>query len=284
MIQAFTKVEGLGNDFALLDARAEAVTLDPQRAVALCDRHRGIGADGVLLIGPSKKAAARLEIWNADGSRAEMCGNGLRCAALLLLGELKTAELIIETAAGLHRCRLAGGPGSWSGSQSGSFGEVWVELVGLDVGRSETLEVPGPRGEPISLSGRRVGLGNPHFVLFGGADTNRAAQLGPAIEQHRAFSPGRTNVEFCELPSQPGTATPAPALRVRVWERGAGLTQACGTGAAAAAAAAWADGHLPRERTLVELPGGTVSIDPVSKTSVGLTGAARVVFRGEIEI
>jgi len=278
MTQAFVKVEGLGNDFVLLDARRTPAPLDAPRAVALCDRHRGIGADGVLLLAASKKAAARLEIWNADGSRAEMCGNGLRCAALLLLNERGAPEVTVETAAGLHRCRLAGG-----GSHASSA-EVWVELVGLDVGKkSETLEVPGPRGEPISLSGRRVSLGNPHFVLFGGADATRAAQLGPAIEQHRAFSPGRTNVEFCELPSQPGGTAPSPGLRIRVWERGAGLTMACGTGAAAAAAAAWADGHLPRERTLVELPGGTVTVEPVSETAVGLTGAARIVFRGEID-
>ncbi len=277
MTQAFTKVEGLSNDFVLLDARRAPVAMDPARAVALCDRHRGIGADGVLLLGPSTKGAARLEIWNADGSQAEMCGNGLRCAALLLLKELGVSELLIETAAGVHRCRLA----TDSGSKAGVAGEVWVELVGLQIGQPETLEVLGPRGVPISLSGRKVKVGNPHFVLFGGADPNRAAQLGPAIEQHRAFGTQRTNVEFCELPA----AGPAsPALRVRVWERGAGLTLACGTGAAAAAAAAWADGHLPRERTLVELPGGTVSIDPVSETSVGLTGAARLVFRGEVEL
>jgi diaminopimelate epimerase len=276
MTQAFTKVEGLSNDFVLLDARRAAVPMDAARAVALCDRHRGIGADGVLLLGPAKKAAARLEIWNADGSRAEMCGNGLRCSALLLLDELKVSEVTIETAVGLHRCRLA-----TPSSKAGSAGEVWVELVGLQVGQPETLEVLGPRGVPISLSGRKVNVGNPHFVLFGGADTNRAAQLGPAIEQHRAFGPQRTNVEFCELPA---AGPSSPALRVRVWERGAGLTLACGTGAAAAAAAAWVDGHLPRERTLVELPGGTVSIDPVSETSVGLTGAARVVFRGQVEL
>jgi len=277
MIQAFTKVEGLSNDFVLLDARHAPAAMDAQRAMALCDRHRGIGADGVLVLGPSKAAAARLEIWNADGSRAEMCGNGLRCAALLLLGELAVPELMIETAVGLHRCRLATGPSS----KVGSSGEVWVELVGLVVGQTETLEVLGPRGVPISLSGRKVNVGNPHFVLFGDADTNRAAQLGPAIEQHRAFGPQRTNVEFCELPA---AGPSSPALRVRVWERGVGLTQACGTGAAAAAVAAWVDGHLPREHTLVELPGGTVSVDPVSESSVGLTGAARLVFRGQVEL
>ncbi len=277
MIQAFTKVEGLSNDFVLLDARPAPIALDPARAIALCDRHRGIGADGVLVIGPSKKAAARLEIWNADGSRAEMCGNGLRCAGLLLLGELAVSELLVETAVGLHRCRLAAAPGS----KAGSSGEVWVELVGLQVGQTETLEVLGPRGVPISLSGRKVNVGNPHFVLFGGADTNRAAQLGPAIEQHRAFGSQRTNVEFCELPA---AGPSSPGLRVRVWERGAGLTQACGTGAAAAAVAAWVDGHLPRERTLIELPGGTVKVEPVSESSVGLTGAARLVFRGEVAL
>jgi diaminopimelate epimerase len=271
MNQVFTKVEGLGNDFVLIDSRRQAATVDAPKAIRVCDRHRGVGADGILVLGPAKAAAATLEIWNADGSRAEMCGNGLRCAALLLLEELGIAEVMIETAAGAHRCRLGTGADA---------GEVWVELVGLQVGQSETLEVLGPRGVPISLSGRRVKVGNPHFVLFGGADTNRAAQLGPAIEQHRLFAPQRTNVEFCELPE----ASVSPALRVRVWERGVGLTQACGTGAAAAAVAAWTDGRLPRERTVVELPGGTVGVEPMSETSVGLIGPAKVVFRGEVEM
>jgi len=279
MKQPFTKVEGLGNDFVLIDARSAPAEMDARRAVATCDRHRGVGADGVLVVGPSRRAAASLEIWNADGSRAEMCGNGLRCAALLLLEERGVSEISVETAAGLHRCRR----GLEGQSPLNAAGDVWVELVGLQAGIPQTLEVLGPRGEPLSLSGRRVSLGNPHFVLFGGADANRAAQLGPAIEQHRAFAPDRTNVEFCELPAASGTGSgPSPALRVRVWERGAGLTQACGTGAAAAAVAAWMDGHLPKERTLVELPGGTVSIDPVSPTSVGLQGPARIVFRGEL--
>jgi diaminopimelate epimerase len=271
MSQPFDKVEGLGNDFVLLDGRRQPVTVDAAAAVRVCDRHRGVGADGILLLGHAQAAAARLEIWNADGSRAEMCGNGLRCAALLLLDELGTAEVTLETAAGIHRCRRGAGVDASS---------IWVELVGIQVGASETLEVQGPRGVPISLSGRKIGVGNPHFVVFGGADAIRAAQLGPVIEQHRAFSPNRTNVEFCELPATPASA----ALRVRVWERGVGLTQACGTGAAAAAVAAWVDGHLPRERTLVELPGGTVGVEPVDQTSVGLVGPARRVFRGEVEI
>lgn len=278
MSTPFTKVEGLGNDFVLIDARVQPLVLRPEQAVALCDRHRGVGADGVLVLSPSARALAQLAIWNADGSQAEMCGNGLRCAATLLLGETQRDEILIETCAGVHRCRREGSPES---------GSVWVELVGLSVGPPETIEVRTAEARedamPLSLSGRRVSLGNPHFVVFGGADATRAAQLGPAVERHRAFAPDRINVEFCELKSGAPPKLPF-GLKVRVWERGVGLTLACGTGAAAAAAAAWVDGHVPRGPTTVDLPGGSVRIDPVNDQALGLCGVAHRVFAGQVDL
>ena len=256
MSTGFTKVEGLGNDFILIDSRAGVFEMDAARAAALCDRHLGIGADGVLILRPSAQAAAQLDIWNSDGSRSEMCGNGLRCAAQELFKTLGREEIRIQTLAGLHRCRPADG------------GLVWVELVGLSVGPSETLQVDGR-----SLEGRVVRLGNPHFVTFdlplAAADT-----LGPALEHHPRFAPQRTNVELC--------AIEAGALRVRVWERGAGLTLACGTGAGAAAAAAWAAQLLPQAATQVSLPGGKVEVQPLAADRLGLLGPARAVFEGRL--
>ncbi len=254
----FTKVEGLGNDFILFDGRVTQPPLDPRSVMALCDRHHGVGADGVLVLTASPLAAARLNIWNADGSTAEMCGNGLRCAGLLLLEELAAEEVLIETAVGLHRCRLAPG------------GEVWAELLGLAVAPSQTLTVGGH-----TVQGRRVTLGNPHFVLRGQTLDDLDA-LGPALERDAIFAPQRTNVEVYVPASQ--------GLTVRVWERGVGLTEACGTGAAATAAAAWADGVLPAGPTRVTLPGGTLEIAPLAANRLSLQGPARCVYRGQVTL
>lgn len=254
----FTKVEATGNDFVLLDQRLEGLTLQPLQAIALCDRHRGVGADGVLILERSSRAQARLTIWNADGSLAEMCGNGLRSAARRLTEILSQEEVSIETAVGVHRCRRTAAQ------------ELWVELLGLRVEPAETLTLDGR-----SLSGRAVRLGNPHFVLHGAA-LDLSEILGPQIERHPRFAPERTNVEFGRVVGD--------RLQLRVWERGVGPTLACGTGAAAAVAAAWAEGVLERRATFVDFPGGSVRIDPLSADRVGLCGAAHEIFSGEIAL
>jgi diaminopimelate epimerase len=259
MLLAFTKVEGLGNDFLLFDSRRSAQVLSSAQVQALCHRHRGVGADGVLTLLPSARAEARMRIQNADGSESEMCGNGLRCAALVLAEDGATS-MKIETEAGVHRCRL-------EGEES-----VWVELVGLTEPKATEVELDGQ-----TLHGQFLSLGNPHFVLLRTVNPAEAASLGAALEHHPHFVPGRTNVEFVER--APG------GLRVTVWERGVGLTLACGTGAAASVAAAraagWLSGGGPFE---VTLPGGKVQVDlePDGRTA-GLRGPARKVFAGQIE-
>jgi len=257
----FTKVEGLGNDFLLFDSRRSGKTFTPGQVEALCDRHHGAGADGVLTLLPSERAAARMRIQNADGSESEMCGNGLRCAALLLAEDGAGDSFTVETAAGVHRCRVQGD------------GTVWVELVGLTVPKATEVELEGQ-----TLRGQSVSLGNPHFVILRAASPAEASTLGRALEHHPRFAPGRTNVEFVER--APG------GLRVTVWERGAGLTLACGTGAAAAAVAAraagWLSGSGPFEITL---PGGEVQVDLAPDGhSAGLRGPARKVFVGQIDV
>ncbi|MHB1846855.1 MAG: diaminopimelate epimerase [Deltaproteobacteria bacterium] len=260
---AFEKVHGLGNDFLLVDARSSGAMPSPDQARALCDRNRGVGADGILtLLRPRDgRARARLHIYNPDGSVAEMCGNGLRCAASRLLEEAP-GPLFVETDAGARRCeRDPGGRG------------ILTEIGRPSLREPEELEVGGQR-----LRGSAVSLGNPHFVVFASADETSARFLGPLVEQHPRFSPTRTNLELCEAGPE--------GLRVVVWERGAGLTLACGTGAAAAAAAACALGVAPFGKVrAVDLPGGrlwaTVAPD---LASVSLRGPAVTVFQGEIEL
>ncbi len=259
MLLSFTKMEGLGNDFLLFDARQSKRNFTADQVRALCDRHHGPGADGVLTLLPSERAVTHMRIQNADGSDSEMCGNGLRCAALLL-GSEAGHTLSIETRAGVHRCRI-------------EDGVVWVELVGLTVPSATQVSLGG-----VFHHGYSVSLGNPHFVLFQATTAAEAAVLGPGLEEHPHFAPERTNVEFAERSGD--------GLRVRVWERGVGLTLACGTGAVAAVAAARAAGVLEGLGPFqVALPGGKVQVDlsPEGR-SAGLRGPARQVFTGQVDV
>jgi diaminopimelate epimerase len=257
----FEKVHGLGNDFVLLDARGAGELVSPSIARELCDRRTGIGADGILtLLAPRAAGAdARLHIYNADGSEAEMCGNGLRCAAKLLLEERKAGFVTIETPAGLRRCEAGGGD------------TITAEMGRPVLGTSIELSVLGEK-----VSGVPVSIGNPHFVVFGRTGEDLARSLGPAIEQHPHFAPGRTNVELCVVTPQ--------GLELWVWERGSGLTQACGTGACAAAVAA-VSGRLVEagSEIAVDLPGGRLFVRVARDLgSVVLRGPAERVFSGEL--
>jgi len=258
---SFTKMEALGNDFLVFDSRESRHAFSPAQVRELCDRHHGPGGDGVLTLHPSERASARMQIQNADGSESEMCGNGLRCAALLLAGGQADRALAIETRAGVHRCRVEG------------QGSVRVELVGLTEPRAVEVKVDG-----APVSGYAVSLGNPHFALLRGASAAEAADLGSALELHPHFAPHRTNVEFVERLGA--------GLRVRVWERGVGLTLACGTGAAAAVAAARAAGLIAGNGPFeVELPGGVVRVDLAADgRSAGLSGPARKVYVGQVDV
>lgn len=264
----FAKMQGLGNDFVVLDAlRDDLFGLDlPALSPVLCDRRRGVGGDGVLLIEKGDEASFRMRMWNPDGTESEMCGNGLRCAAALLRERHAEAETVeIETGAGVLSCAFV-------------EGNVAVAMGRARFGRGE-IGMAGPPGETFVESdlgdgtlGTAISMGNPHLVVFvPDADAISLETRGLELERHPLF-PQRTNVHFAEVlgPDE---------VRVRVWERGAGATLACGTGACAVAAAGVATGRLA-PRSTVRLPGGPLTIEVAEDGEVTMTGPAVTVFEG----
>ncbi len=272
----FTKYHGLGNDFLVVDRPVRPVAA--QTAIGLCDRHRGVGADGVLVLGESPGAVRSMKVINADGSTAEMCGNGIRCVAKYLVDHAGAPDAFtIQTDAGPLRCEAFRGP-------DGRVAEVRVDMGKPELTPSRipmkadgerfvrgTLDVNGTR-----VTGTAVSLGNPHFVVFGG-DASRLADLGPLVENHARF-PRRTNVEFAS-PTEAG-------LTVDVWERGCGITEACGTGACATAVAAVLEGRRNAgEEIEVRLKGGTLRVEVAKDLSrVWMRGPAVEVFRGQVDV
>jgi diaminopimelate epimerase len=259
----FWKYHGLGNDFVLV----EGPLVDPARARSICDRRRGVGADGLVTILPPRTpgAAAEMHIYNPDGSVAEMCGNAIRCLARHLAETRGLDERIdLDTGAGPKRCTLHRGP-------AGGIEAVSVEMGPARLEGEQDFAVAGE-----ALHAVRVSMGNPHAVIFDPAPSRaRAAALGPAIE--RAV-PGGVNVGF----ARPGSS----GIDLVVWERGAGLTDACGTGACAATVAAVRRGDVrPGAAVEVRLPGGTLSITVSGDLArVTMRGPAERVFSGEAEL
>lgn len=270
-MERFFKYHGLGNDFVVLDRRESGLDIDAEASRRLCDRHFGIGADGVLTILPEPGTSGRMVVHNADGSIAEMCGNGLRCVAKHLAETMadRPRQLSIATGAGVLSSDI-----EWAGTS--------VDRVTVAMGPAR-LEAPIlPHGGPFvrqaidGLIGTAVSMGNPHLVLL---DTppSEAARLGPGLERHPLFV-NRTNVEFVEPRSGGG-------LRVTVWERGVGITLACGTGACAAVVASALDGRSPFDAWVpVELPGGVLDIKVApDRAQVWLRGPVRFVYSGNLE-
>lgn len=253
-------MHGLGNDFVVIDSRSEKIEgIDlPQLAREMCERHFGVGADGVLIVHPSTKAQYQMQIFNPDGSEPEMCGNGIRCFAKYVYEkDHLTKEVVsIETKAGIKVVAVI------------SEGGV-VSAVEVDLGE------PKDEGE-VDFEGfhfRKINMGNPHAVAFV-SDLSRIAlaEIGPIIELSTHF-PNRTNVEFVKVLND-------SEIEILVWERGAGETLACGTGACAAAVAA----HLAKGvgRTVkVHLPGGILDIEWQDDDHVLMTGPAETVFEGK---
>jgi diaminopimelate epimerase len=268
----FYKYEGLGNDFLLIEREAlGGVRLSTERAIALCDRHRGVGGDGVLIL---DVASPRMDVINSDGSVPEMCGNGIRCAALHLArraGE-SALEVSIDTLAGPHACIVVDAMGAASVAVQMTPPSWMPRDLPLNSDKpwlDHPLEVCG---QTLRLSG--VSMGNPHVVTFDEVGDARF-ELGPAIQSDPHFPEG-VNVGFV-------TALAGGSMRLDVLERGAGWTQACGTGACAAAVAAVETGRAARQEPIsVRLPGGTlmVTVGPPG-TTVLMQGPARFVFRGE---
>ena len=265
---AFTKYHGLGNDFAIVELSALSSELgaelsDPRVVQRLCDRHYGIGADGVLLVTPGESVGARgrMTVLNSDGSRPEMCGNGLRCVALHLARRTGEPELRIDTDAGLRSCTV---------ELEGNTGSVTAAL-----GRAAVLGAleHSIDGERLALT--HVSVGNPHAVVFDARyDEAQIDRLAPALS---ARFPGGVNVELVR-------PTSSARFEIVVWERGVGRTLACGTGAAAVAAAACHAGRAPFGQWVkTVLPGGTLEVRVHEGSfAVDQRGPAELVYGGTL--
>lgn len=273
----FTKWHGCGNDFVLLDARQEKFTVTSALARQICDRHYGVGADGVLILWPADGADVKMQILNADGSEAEMCGNGIRCLARYAYesGYVNKVEFTVATGAGIMRPRLNLAP-------DGSVVDVQVDM-GEPILRGDDIPVTGFGdgrivAEPLELDGKRFGItcvsmGNPHcVVLVDDADGFPVERYGSQLEKHPLF-PRRTNVEFVQVMDR-------QHLRMRVWERGAAVTLACGTGACASLVATVLNGVSERE-VEITLDGGKLNVRWGDDNRIYMTGAAERVFSGE---
>lgn len=268
----FTKMHGCGNDFVILDCRKKKIKGLDKVAKKLCHRRFGVGADQLLTVHPSKVADFKMEIYNADGGQVEMCGNGIRCFAKYVYerGLTKKKEIEVETLAGIIRPRLVG------------------KLVEVDMGEPilEGRKIPvNADGKilnyPLEVDGGAyevtcVSMGNPHCVIYlEDIEHLNLEGLGPRFE-HNPFFPKRVNTEFVQLLS-PGE------VKMRVWERGAGETWACGTGACAVAVAGALTGRTERKLTL-HLLGGDLKIEWRANNRVSMTGAAEEVFQGTARI
>lgn len=270
----FEKYEGLGNDFVVIEAPESA--LSRETCKQLCDRHRGIGADGVLFTG-LRDGRPFMTVINADGSFAEMCGNGLRCVALHLARQgLVGREFEVDTGAGPHRVVVH------SARQGSESIEVWMSVPTL-----ETARIPVQSSAPLIDSAlpshpeipmTTVSMGNPHAVIFSASAYSNRLELGPLIQSDSAF-PNQVNVGFARMRSP-------TSMDLHVYERGSGWTQACGTGACAAGVAAVETGRGARGEPIdVRLPGGVVTITVGSpEEPVRMRGPAHHVFSGHIEL
>ena len=277
----FTKYHGLGNDFILIDNRQHTEPLvTSEQAVKMCDRHFGIGADGVIFLLPGKEGTDySMRIYNSDGSEPEMCGNGIRCLARFiahLAGEESADQTYsIHTLGGVITPRLD------------KDGQVTVDMR---IPELTAAKIPTTLGDPndqivdypLEVAGRSwavtcVNMGNPHCVTFvADADAIDLATIGPEFENHQAF-PQRTNTEFIEVVQH-------DYLKMRVWERGAGVTLACGTGACAAVVAGVLTERCDRDCT-VELPGGSLQIYwSENDQHVYMTGPAELTFHGTFPV
>ena len=261
----FTKMHGLGNDYLYVYGEVPADIAELSRR--LSDRHFGAGSDGMIYISPSGTADFRMRIFNADGSEAKMCGNGIRCVGKYVYdkGYTDKTHLTIETLSGIRTLDLQ--------IRSGK-----VKSVTVDMGRTEVAGEIGLTVNGEVLRGIPVSVGNPHFVIFVyDMDKVDLYGLGPLLEKHDAF-PGGVNVEFVQVIDK-------DHLRMRVWERGSGVTMACGTGACASTAAAVSKGYCrPDDPVSVELDGGTLEITIKSDDTAMMNGPAALIYEGETEI
>lgn len=275
----FTKMHGIGNDYVYVNCLQEKVEDPSGTARKISDRHFGIGSDGLILIKPSEKADFQMDMYNADGSKGAMCGNGIRCVAKYVYdyGLTDKTSIAVETGSGIKYLDL-------------TVENNKVTMVKVDMGEPDLTASHIPIkaqteqviDEPIEVDGKTyritgVSMGNPHGVVFlDDIDSLDIEKIGPSFENHVRF-PDRINTEFVQLDNR-------SHVRMRVWERGSGETLACGTGACAVAVACVLNGLTQREVT-VSLRGGDLKICWDEKDGhVYMTGPATVVFDGEIEL
>ncbi len=278
---AFTKMEGCGNDYVYINGFTQSVPAEEKPALVrrLSDRHFGIGGDGVIFINPAKEADFEMEMWNADGTRSEMCGNGIRCVARYVydFGLTDQKEFSIVSAGKVKYMTLY--------EQDGQISAVRVNM-GQPILEADQIPVRADHSPvinvPIEVQGKEyrmtcVSMGNPHAVVFvDSTEDFPLEQVGPYFENHPCF-PNRTNTEFVQVIDR-------GRVRMRVWERGTGETLACGTGCCATAVACVLNG-LTDNAITVEVLGGALQIEwDRDNDLVWMTGPATVVFSGEIEI
>jgi diaminopimelate epimerase len=281
----FTKMQGAGNDFIMI--KPEAGNLDwSQLALKMCERHFGIGADGIILALPSSVADVKMRIFNSDGSEAEMCGNGLRCVAKYTvvnkMVKTGTPQISVETLAGIRKVNLGYRGSELIHIQAGigvprfAAGDIPLKV---EPGKAGILDITPIMNYQLNLNGRHipltfVSMGNPHAVYF--IDQKVADfplfEIGPRVEHHAMF-PRRINFEIARVVNR-------EQIEMRVWERGAGETLACGTGACAVAVAAQLHNYVDKQVKII-LPGGILNIEWDGKGEVLMSGTAEIIFTGD---
>ena len=276
----FTKMHGTGNDYIYINGFEEKIDIPAEMAIRWCDRHKGIGSDGLVLILPSETCDFKMRMFNVDGSESEMCGNASRCIGKYVFdkGMTKKTEISLETLAGAKMLKLFPGEDGKIEKVTVDMGEPVLEGKKIPIIYDEKMII----NKPVSFENglkyniTAVSMGNPHAVIFTtGIHQLDLSAIGPVIEKAAIF-PNRTNTEFIEIVS-------GKKMMMRVWERGSGETMACGTGACAAVVASVLNG-LTDNIVEVELLGGTLDIEwNRSNNRVYLTGNAVTVFEGEIK-
>lgn len=271
----FTKMHGIGNDFVMVNGFKESGHDWPDTSRAVCDRRFGIGSDGLIVAFPGEREQFSMRMWNPDGSESEMCGNGVRCFAMFLHQEGLTNEtsIPVETGAGRlcldimgDQVRVDMGPARLTRGEIGVTGVPGSKMI------NEPLTLELGESPSVELLGTAVSMGNPHIVFFWeDVDAVPLEKYGPLIERHELF-PNRINAHFVQVLSP-------TEIKMRTWERGAGVTLACGTGACACGVASFMNGKT--DRTVhVHLPGGSLHIDYLATGRVNMTGPAVTVFEG----
>ncbi len=272
----FTKMHGIGNDYVYVNCFEETVSDPSALARVISDRHFGVGSDGLILILPSDRADVRMRMFNADGSEAQMCGNGIRCVAKYAYdhGLVDKDEITVETLAGVKTLQLT--------IEDGKVSKARVDMGEPSLKRKDLPMTGDPDSEcvdePLDVDGETyrvtcVSVGNPHCCIFvADADAVDLPSVGPKIENHPAF-PERINVHFVQVISR-------EEVKMATWERGSGITLACGTGATAVCVAGAVAGKTGR-RLLAHLPGGDLELEWADDNHVYMTGPAAEVFHGE---